>query len=254
MSGLSQLTGYKGMQPMHVGMSYGDPNAGLHAAFAVIAALFHRERTGKGQYIDMSQWESSMCVIGEAFMHHVMNGEQPERNGNRSDRMSPHGAVHGRRRRCLDRRSSARTTADWQTLCEVMGKPELANDAALPHAGRPQGERGRARDADHGVDAAARSVRGDCKLLQAAGIAAYPPLSNKQVLESKHMESRGFFVEKEHAGSRRPPPRRHSLAACPRRRARSGAPRRSWVRTTSTSSASCWGCPATRSPTWPRAA
>ena len=60
LSGLSQLTGYAGWdQPMHVGMSYGDPNAGLHAAFAVIAALYHREQTGEGQYIDMSQWEST---------------------------------------------------------------------------------------------------------------------------------------------------------------------------------------------------
>ncbi|HEY5640049.1 MAG TPA: CoA transferase, partial [Dehalococcoidia bacterium] len=81
MSGLSSLTGYKGWGPMHVGMSYGDPTAGLHAAFAVIAALFYRDRTGKGQYIDMSQWESSMNVIGEAFMHQVMNGSQPPRNG-----------------------------------------------------------------------------------------------------------------------------------------------------------------------------
>ncbi len=49
LSGMSSLNGYMGWPPMHVGMSYGDPNAGLHAAFALLAALLYRQRTGKGQ-------------------------------------------------------------------------------------------------------------------------------------------------------------------------------------------------------------
>ncbi|MEX2430736.1 MAG: CoA transferase, partial [Dehalococcoidia bacterium] len=91
LSGMSQLTGYRGWQPMHVGMSYGDPNAGLHAAFAVLAALFHREQTGEGQYIDMSQWESTMALLGDAFLGFSMNGEQAPRNGSRVAEMAPHG-------------------------------------------------------------------------------------------------------------------------------------------------------------------
>jgi len=91
LAGMSSLTGYAGWQPMHVGMSYGDPNAGRHAAFAVLAALFYRKRTGEGQYIDMSQWESSMAVIGEGIMDYTMNGTQPPRDGNRDPFMAPHG-------------------------------------------------------------------------------------------------------------------------------------------------------------------
>jgi crotonobetainyl-CoA:carnitine CoA-transferase CaiB-like acyl-CoA transferase len=196
MSGLSQLTGYQGMQPMHVGMSYGDPNAGLHAAFAVIAALFHRERTGRGQYIDMSQWESSMCVIGEAFMHHVMNGEQPERKGNRSDRMSPQGQFMAAGDDawvsivCTD-------DADWGKLCEVMGKPDLAADPRF----RTLADR-KANEDELEMLIMEWTLQHDpfeaTEMLQAAGIAAYPPLSNKQVLSNEHMEGHGFFVEKEH--------------------------------------------------------
>lgn len=196
MSGMSQLTGYKGMHPMHVGMSYGDPNAGLHAAFAAIAALFHRDRTGKGQYIDMSQWESSMSVIGEAFMYYVMNGEQPERNGNRVERMAPHGQFMAAGDDawlsivCTD-------DADWRKLCDVMGKPELAEDERFRTlSGR------KANEDELEMLIMEWTLQHDpfeaTAMLQAAGIAAYPALSNRQVLENKHMEGRGFFVEKEH--------------------------------------------------------
>jgi benzylsuccinate CoA-transferase BbsF subunit len=82
MSGMSSLTGYKGWRPMHVGISYGDPNGGLHGAFAVMCALMYRARTGKGQYIDLSQWETSTAMVAEGLLDYSMNGTQAERDGN----------------------------------------------------------------------------------------------------------------------------------------------------------------------------
>ena len=63
LSGFSSVTGYRGWRPMHIGISYGDPTAGLQGAVAVLAALIHRRRTGEGQYIDLSQWESTMALL-----------------------------------------------------------------------------------------------------------------------------------------------------------------------------------------------
>src|SRR5262249_62207251 len=68
LSGMSSVTGYRGFPPMHVGISYGDPTGGLHGAVAVLAALLHRARTGKGQYIDLSQWETSIAVLPDALI------------------------------------------------------------------------------------------------------------------------------------------------------------------------------------------
>jgi crotonobetainyl-CoA:carnitine CoA-transferase CaiB-like acyl-CoA transferase len=88
--------------------------------------------------------------------------------------------------------------ADWQKLCEVMGKPELATDPRFATLGDRK-----TNEDELEMLIMEWTLQHDpfeaMQLLQAAGIAAYPPLSNKQVLESKHMEGRGFFVEKEHA-------------------------------------------------------
>src|SRR5262249_29209965 len=83
LSASSSLTGYAGAPPMHVGISYGDPTGGLHGAFAVLAALLYRQRSGRGQFIDLSQQETSIAVLPEAFMDYAMNRTQPPRSGNR---------------------------------------------------------------------------------------------------------------------------------------------------------------------------
>ena len=127
-SGLSALTGYVGGPPMMAGFSYGDPNGGVHATFAVMAALLHREKTGQGQYIDLSQWEAAIMLLPEALMDYSMNGTQPERMGNRDHHMAPHGVF---RSKGDDRwvSLSVRDEEEWQRLCEVMGQPELRSDA-----------------------------------------------------------------------------------------------------------------------------
>src|SRR5438045_7241816 len=91
LSGMSSVTGYRGFPPMHVGISYGDPTGGLHGAVAVLAALLHRQRTGHGQFIDLSQQETTIAVLPEGVMDYTMNSTQPARSGNRDPAMAPHG-------------------------------------------------------------------------------------------------------------------------------------------------------------------
>ena len=62
---------------MHAGFSYADPNAGVHGAFALLTALYHRAKTGEGQYIDMSQWECAMDLLAEGILEYTMNGREP---------------------------------------------------------------------------------------------------------------------------------------------------------------------------------
>jgi benzylsuccinate CoA-transferase BbsF subunit len=196
MSGLSSLTGFPEFPPMHVGFSYGDPNGGLHGAFAVLAALMHRARTGEGQYIDLSQWETSVAVLGEGVMDQVMNGTQPPRTGNRDPYMAPHGLF-----RCQgEDRWVSIVVADeeeWRRLCTGMSQPELAADSRFATvAARKQNED--ALEELLNAWTAKFTAEEVTAKLQAAGVAAFPALTNQELAEDPHLRSRGFFVELPH--------------------------------------------------------
>jgi len=196
LGGMASLTGYKDWPPMQAGFSYGDPNGGVHGAFAVLCALLHRAKTGKGQYIDLSQWEAGVMLIPEGLMDYTMNGTQPPRAGSRDPHLAPHGVF-----RCQgeDRWVSIAVGNDdeWQRMCSAMGKEELARDPRFAsHAARKANE-----DALEDIVTAwtkERSVDEVTQRLQNAGVAAYPSLDSKDMSCHPHAEARGYFVELEH--------------------------------------------------------
>lgn len=197
MSGLASLTGYVGGPPMEVGVSYGDPTGGIHGAVAVLAALWHRQRTGRGQYIDQSQWESAIAVLPEGIMAQVMNGEQPARRGNRDWIMAPHGTF-----RCAGDDSwvsiACGSDAEFRALATVMGDPALADDPRFATmAARKQHE----DDLEAALSAwtATRDRWQITEALQAAGVAAHPSMTSADLLADPHLHERGIFVNLPHA-------------------------------------------------------
>src|SRR4030095_9813348 len=163
------------------GFSYGAPNGGLHGAFAVLAALMHRARTGEGQYIDLSQWETSIAVIGEGMMAQVMNGQPSSRIGNRDPYMSPHGLF-----RCQgeDRWVSIAVAneEEWRQFCQGINRPELAADARFSSLT----DRKKNEDAlDALVTAWTETLTAEVVTakLQVVGVAAFPVLTNEELGE-----------------------------------------------------------------------
>jgi benzylsuccinate CoA-transferase BbsF subunit len=196
LSGMSSLTGYAGWRPMHVGISYGDPTGGLHGAFAVLAALLHRQRTGAGQFIDLSQQETTIAVLAEGVLAHTMTGQQPARNGNRDPFMAPHGVF-----RCAGEQRwvaiAARNDSDWQRLAQAIGRPELANDAhyATLAARKANEDRLEAIISEWTREHAPEEVT---RTLQAMGVPAFTSSSNRNLAEDPHLNASGFFVHLEH--------------------------------------------------------
>jgi benzylsuccinate CoA-transferase BbsF subunit len=196
MSGLASLTGYVGGPPNEVGVSYGDPNGGIHGTVAILAALWHRQRTGEGQYIDQSQWESAIAILPEGIMAEVINGRQPERMGNRSVSMAPHGIF---RAAGEDEWVSIACTSDgdWAALCRAMERSDLAADARFSTvAARKQNED--ALEAEVTAWTSGRDRWQITRALQAAGVAAFPAMTSKDLVEDAHLRERGIFVELEH--------------------------------------------------------
>ena len=139
LAGLTHLTGVPGRQDIGIGFSYNDHCAGLHGAFAILAALEARRRTGRGQRVDLSQFELGVGLLGPTLMDYFATGRIAGPCGNRLpyDKAAPHGCYP-----CAGAKSNAvaderwvaiacMTDAHWTVLKRVMGEPTWARDAAL---------------------------------------------------------------------------------------------------------------------------
>lgn len=199
MSGLSSLTGFPGRDPAQVGLSYGDPNGGIQGAVAVLAALWRRAATGEGCYIDESQWEAAIAVLGEGIMAQVMTGSPPPRDGNRDPMLCPSGVF-----RCAGDEDAENwvsiacgTDEEFQALCWAMGHHELTTDPRfVTHTTRKANE-----DALEAIISAWTSSHDRwevTRMLQGMGVAAFPSMSAKDLSDDQHLNERGIFVELPH--------------------------------------------------------
>jgi len=204
-SGISSFTGYRGGDPLRTGMSFTDPYSGIVGAGAVLAALQYRRRTGKGQYIDLSEQEAAIPVGGYALMDHALNARGPERIGNRSPWFAPQGCYP-----CRGDDSWLALTihddAEWAAFCAAAGHREWAEDERF--ADVP----GRHRHHDALDELIAGWTRQQDQteamhLLQGVGVTAAAVLNPKQVLLDPHLRARGYFDAVEQAGAARPVPK-----------------------------------------------
>src|SRR5439155_7007662 len=83
LGGLNYLVRYEGEPPRGVNIRYGDTTVGVAAAFASVAALLHRERTGEGQFIDVSAVETMAMLAGDSLFEHSLTGDAPVARGDR---------------------------------------------------------------------------------------------------------------------------------------------------------------------------
>ena len=195
-AGITNLVGYPGDRPHPLGMIAGDALAALHGVSAVLTALWHRQRTGKGQYIDLSQAETQTSIIGEYILGYGMNGKIPDRIGNRHPWKAPHGCY-----RCKGEDSwvviAVSTDEEWQSFCRVIGNPPWA------HGGKFTDQLCRWKNQDE-LDGfiEAWTVQRDhydvMRILQNAGVACGPVLNGREVLNDPHLNSRSFFVNISH--------------------------------------------------------
>ena len=196
LSGMAHLTGYPGDGPMKSGINHGDPITGSHAAGLLLAALRHRRRTGQGMYIDVSQQESSVALMGGEILAYQMTGREPERIGNRSRWHAPAGAYP-----CAgeDRWLTIAVTneSQWAALTAEMGAPHLAADPKFADA------QSRLNNQDELDALISQWTRGQdafqlAQQLQSAGVPAAPVMRGPDLLQDPHYKERNTFITVNH--------------------------------------------------------
>lgn len=209
-SGISSITGYESGDPLRTGISFTDPYSGIVGAGAVLSALVYRRQSGKGQYIDLSEQEAAIPVVGHALMDYAMNGRAPKRIGNRSHWFAPQGCY-----RCSGQDDwlviTVRDDAEFAALAQAMGHPEWAADPRFADNALRMAN----HDALDVLIGAWTSGRGHLEVmrtLQAAGVLAAAVLNPKEVLLDEHLRERGFF-DRVDTGNHGVRPAPHQLGA-----------------------------------------
>ena len=125
LSGEMALNGDEQLSPLRTGFPVCDTVGGLNAAFAVMAALFHRERTGQGQSIDVALLDSIMPLMGWVAANLLIGGEQPVLMGNDNFTAAPSGTF---RTQDGHINIAANKQEQWEAVCDVLDVAELKTD------------------------------------------------------------------------------------------------------------------------------
>ena len=203
-AGAAAATGYPEGGPMKMGHAFPDPIGGLHGTFAVLAALWEREATGRGCFVDLSQLQTYTAVAGDLILETSAQGQAPTR-GNRSRDGSLQGVY-----RCRDERPDARESMDMWIAITIEDDDawqrfrQIVNDDRLDDA-RFDSETGRVERHDELDALISEWTRTQdrfalAKRLQSANITALPVMTNGDLVESEHLRDRGFIVEWDQPG------------------------------------------------------
>lgn len=125
MAGLMSLTGEAGRAPVRAGLSVGDYIPGLYAAMSIIVALRDRDRTGDGQYIDVSNFDCLFNIMGYYIPYYELTGKVPERNGGAHPTVVPMGGFPTADGHIV---VAAFNQGFWRNLCKALGKHEWLVD------------------------------------------------------------------------------------------------------------------------------
>ncbi len=125
LSGVMAINGDERLNPLRCGFPVGDTVGGLNAAFAIMAALFHRERSGEGQLIDVAMLDSIMPMMGWVAANLLIGKQQPQLMGNDNFTAAPSGTF-----RTSDGyiNIAANQQQQWEDLADALGVPELKCD------------------------------------------------------------------------------------------------------------------------------
>ena len=191
LSGLMSINGDERLSPLRCGFPVCDTVGGLNAAFAIMAALYHRQRTGKGQFIDVALLDSIMPLMGWVAANLLIGGQQPLPMGNENFTAAPSSMF-----RTKDGfiNIAANQQQQWEDLADALALPELRTDPRFQERDTRKANRyilGPLLEARLMRETTAYWV----ELLTARGIPAGDVLSLQDALASEQVRHRHVIAE-----------------------------------------------------------
>lgn len=195
LSGVGHVSGYAGGPPGEY-TGWPDYISGCWSTFGLMYALHHRQRTGEGQFIDVSAQESLGTLVEDSYMDVAMTGRVPTRVGNRDAAMAPHNVY-----RCRGDNEwislAVATDEEWHSLCQVMALPALETDERFATALQRWHQQA-VLDAIVSDWTCQRTSDELTVLLQGAGVAAMPVFSSERLYRDPHLKAQGRWTTVTH--------------------------------------------------------
>lgn len=188
MSGVMSITGDPQTAPYRVGYPVSDTIGGITAAFAVAAALADHQRTD-GYFIDVSMLEATLATMGWVVSNYLIAGKTPAAMGNENMTASPSGAFHTGEGLI---NIAANKQEQFEAVCRVVGRPELATDARFAERQARLANRA-ALTRELEAELARQSADDWWKLFNEAGVPAGPVYSVPQTLDHPQVSGRGMI-------------------------------------------------------------
>lgn len=198
LSGLTYLTSFDKDSPLGMGYAYADMIVGLYAALAVLSALEYRERTGRGQYIDLSEYEAICTLIGPTLLDSSLNQREVLPHGNHPDYIpaAPYGCYKclGTDRWCV---IAVFNETEWESLCRLMGNPSWTKEERFSTLLK---RKKNFKELDKLVEqwTIQHPPEKVVQLLQGAGVSAGVVQNAEDLANDPQLMARNFFIQLEH--------------------------------------------------------
>ncbi len=190
LAGFTHLTGFPDQKPSAICSGFIDQLASGHAVLGILAALRHRDLTGEGQYVEVSQFEAAVGMLGPLVLDATANGSAPTRRGNRDATMAPH-AVYPSAGDDRWVAIAVATDEQWRRLAPLVGRPQWADELAAVESRR---EHQAEIDAAIAVWTRQRPPAEAMAQLQGAGVPAAAVQNTGELLEDDvHLRARGYY-------------------------------------------------------------
>ncbi|MDY7018564.1 MAG: CoA transferase [Chloroflexota bacterium] len=191
LAGFTHFTGWADREPVGIPSAYTDYLAPQFAVIAILAAINYKRRTGKGQYIDLSQLEVGLLFLATALLDYSSNSIEQTRCGNLSSYAVPHNAYccKGEDRWCA---IAVTNKNEWKTFCQILGEPEWSKDDKFS---TPLNRKRNEAELDRLVEGCTLNFTAEevMVLMQSKGVAAGVVKSNKDMWTDPQLRHRDHW-------------------------------------------------------------